>query len=174
MYRSRCQAGTGRCIVDKAHRNQCQACRLKKCLQMGMNKDGEWNVPAGAHNTRDAAAALGNKVHVTRIIIDPFPITMPRTKACACACRAHHSACTNDMKQPSGVTDYCSIYAYEYISAHYNVTLRWHNYATDMRCTAAIAATLWRCGRNCTAHTHTHTKKPVHVALRVNDSIHTS
>lgn len=38
----RCQAGTGRCIVDKAHRNQCQACRLRKCLNMGMNKDGKY------------------------------------------------------------------------------------------------------------------------------------
>ncbi|CAI4225546.1 unnamed protein product [Auanema sp. JU1783] len=26
----RCQAGTGSCVVDKAHRNQCQVCCLKK------------------------------------------------------------------------------------------------------------------------------------------------
>ncbi|CAG2174275.1 unnamed protein product [Oppiella nova] len=35
----RCQAGTGGCVIDKQHRNQCQSCRLKKCLTMGMNKD---------------------------------------------------------------------------------------------------------------------------------------
>uniref|UniRef100_A0A8C4WS12 Nuclear receptor subfamily 2, group E, member 3 n=1 Tax=Eptatretus burgeri TaxID=7764 RepID=A0A8C4WS12_EPTBU len=35
----RCQAGTGQCLIDKAHRNQCQACRLRCCLQAGMNKD---------------------------------------------------------------------------------------------------------------------------------------
>jgi hypothetical protein len=32
----------GSCIIDKTHRNQCRACRLKKCQNVGMNKDGKW------------------------------------------------------------------------------------------------------------------------------------
>lgn len=30
----------GNCIIDKTHRNQCRACRLQKCQEAGMNKEG--------------------------------------------------------------------------------------------------------------------------------------
>ncbi|KAI2802462.1 hypothetical protein BLOT_009917 [Blomia tropicalis] len=40
VYTCRAQADLhGKCPVDKTHRNQCRACRLKKCFEASMNKD---------------------------------------------------------------------------------------------------------------------------------------
>lgn len=32
--------GLGNCPVDKTHRNQCRSCRLTRCIEAGMNKEG--------------------------------------------------------------------------------------------------------------------------------------
>lgn len=34
--------GSRQCPIDQHHRNQCQYCRLKKCLKMGMRREGRF------------------------------------------------------------------------------------------------------------------------------------
>lgn len=33
--------GSRNCPIDQHHRNQCQYCRLRKCLKMGMRREGK-------------------------------------------------------------------------------------------------------------------------------------
>ncbi|KAM4639387.1 COUP transcription factor 1 isoform 1-T1 [Amazona ochrocephala] len=41
------------CPIDQHHRNQCQYCRLKKCLKVGMRREGEYFFPT-MHRREDA------------------------------------------------------------------------------------------------------------------------
>lgn len=39
--------GNGFCPIDKVHRNRCQRCRLTKCLEMGMKREGRMRIGKG-------------------------------------------------------------------------------------------------------------------------------
>ena len=53
----------GSCIIDKTHRNQCRACRLKRCAAVGMNKDAVQHERGPRNSTLRRQMSLYFKEH---------------------------------------------------------------------------------------------------------------
>ncbi|XP_058445782.1 nuclear receptor subfamily 2 group F member 1-B isoform X2 [Malaya genurostris] len=54
--------GNRNCPIDQHHRNQCQFCRLRKCLKMGMRREGKDRIPYSTSNIRHLSAVQRGRV----------------------------------------------------------------------------------------------------------------
>lgn len=67
------------CVMSRKQRNRCQYCRLLKCLQMGMNRKGEWCsrlfVPTLHTSLPLASAAMLRRYSVPKLALNSRPRT---------------------------------------------------------------------------------------------------
>ena len=72
--KNKSNSNNGKCVVDKTHRNQCRACRLKRCLDIGMNKEAVQHERGPRNSTLRRQMAMLSGLHS-----DPGPLPGPPT-----------------------------------------------------------------------------------------------
>ncbi|KAE9553249.1 hypothetical protein FO519_003557 [Halicephalobus sp. NKZ332] len=61
--KNKSNSNNGKCVVDKTHRNQCRACRLKRCLDIGMNKEAVQHERGPRNSTLRRQMAMLSGLH---------------------------------------------------------------------------------------------------------------
>lgn len=71
--------GNRNCPIDQHHRNQCQYCRLKKCLKMGMRREGTsaWSSPPASEFCVVWPPLLGCRPDLAVVTPRPLPHLQP-------------------------------------------------------------------------------------------------
>ena len=70
-----CKSGEGEsCVIDKTHRNQCRGCRLRRCLQVGMNREAVQHERGPRNSTLRKQIADLSSVSPLGMTNSPFPL----------------------------------------------------------------------------------------------------
>uniref|UniRef100_A0A8C0QRE4 Nuclear receptor subfamily 1 group I member 3 n=1 Tax=Chelonoidis abingdonii TaxID=106734 RepID=A0A8C0QRE4_CHEAB len=82
---------TRNCTVTKAKRRQCQACRLQKCLAVGMRKDSNHHAPL----------RTSSPTYTTQLYPRSYSSLQPTMRHSHCLARAHPLTTWNQPPSPS-------------------------------------------------------------------------
>lgn len=93
----RCKSNDNTCPIDKTRRNQCRSCRLRKCLEAGMNRDAvqQERGPRNSTRIRNISSAPATVADTSAISIS----SQQNSPSSVTHYHHHHQALLNQLQQ---------------------------------------------------------------------------
>lgn len=112
----RCKSNDNSCLIDKTRRNQCRSCRLRKCLEAGMNRDAVQQERGPRNSTRIRNISHQHHSHHHHA---PAHFQAPHHPHLAQLAAAHHQSSPQQSPQtPTSTTTAASLLAQASTTPH--------------------------------------------------------